>query len=89
MSTCISQHGEFSEHEPNPEWYCRLCGSLDEAGMRAELQRAWSVAAQRRNEARRYYVAWQNARMRARDYGPGLSQAEAKTAALAEPTEPQ
>lgn len=26
---------------------------------------AWEIAAQRRNEARRFYVAWQSARMRA------------------------
>lgn len=34
--------------------------------LRAERDEAWKVAAQRRNEARRYYVAWQVARMRAR-----------------------
>lgn len=31
----------------------------------AEMREAWEVAARRRNEARRYYVAWMSARMRA------------------------
>ena len=34
--------------------------------LQAERDEAWRVAAQRRDEARRYYVAWQVARMRAR-----------------------
>lgn len=33
-----------------------------------EEQEAWRVAARRRDEARRYYVAWQVARMRAADW---------------------
>ncbi len=36
------------------------------AALVADRDDAWRVAAQRRSEARRYYVAWQVARMRAR-----------------------
>lgn len=39
MSTCISSHGEYSSHEPDDEYTCRLCGVLDENAMREELRR--------------------------------------------------
>lgn len=37
----------------------------ENARLRRELDEAWKVAARRRQEARRYYVAWSVARMRA------------------------
>lgn len=39
MSVCISQHGEFSSHEPDVLHTCTLCGVLDEDALRAELVR--------------------------------------------------
>lgn len=38
MSTCISWHGEFSRHELDDEYTCKLCGVLDEEALRAELR---------------------------------------------------
>lgn len=37
MSTCISKHGEYSEHEPNSDYVCGLCGVLDEDALIKEL----------------------------------------------------
>lgn len=37
MSTCISSHGEYSNHIPDPDHYCTQCGQLDEENLRAEL----------------------------------------------------
>lgn len=34
MSTCISQHGEYSEHDPG-DW-CPLCGAFNEKAIVAE-----------------------------------------------------
>lgn len=39
MSACISRHGEYSEHAPDVEWVCTLCGEVDTAGLRAEVDR--------------------------------------------------
>lgn len=39
MSVCISRHGEYSEHTPDAEWTCTLCGEVDTAGLRAEVKR--------------------------------------------------
>lgn len=40
MSTCISQHGEYSIHTPDDaRFYCTLCGVLDEDGLLAEVER--------------------------------------------------
>lgn len=38
MSVCISQHGEYSSHEPDADYVCKLCGVLDEDALIAELQ---------------------------------------------------
>jgi|SRR5690606_22146278 len=43
MSACISTHGEYSAHEPDDEFVCRLCGELDERALRAELARLRST----------------------------------------------
>src|SRR5690606_16495416 len=43
MSACISSHGEYSAHEPDDEFVCRLCGELDERSLRAELARLRST----------------------------------------------
>lgn len=45
MSTCISNHGEFSSHDLDGLHTCNLCGVLDEDAMRAELERLRSEAA--------------------------------------------
>ena len=44
--------------------------ALVEASQTLEADRleAWQTAARRRNEARRYYVAWMSARMRAQEF---------------------
>lgn len=39
MSTCISQHGEYSTHTPDDAYTCTLCGVLDEDGLLAEIER--------------------------------------------------
>jgi hypothetical protein len=39
VSTCISKHGEFSSHEVDDEFTCRLCGSFDEAGALERIRR--------------------------------------------------
>ena len=39
MSTCISGHGEWSDHTPDAEYTCTRCGVLDEPGLTAELRR--------------------------------------------------
>lgn len=38
MSACISRHGEFSSHQPDDAYTCKLCGVLDEHGLIAELR---------------------------------------------------
>lgn len=40
MSACISRHGEYSEHEPDDDLVCQLCGVLDEAELLARARRA-------------------------------------------------
>ena len=41
MSTCISKHGEYSEHGPLTDGYwCKWCGALDEAAMRKDIESA-------------------------------------------------
>lgn len=41
MSTCISKHGEYSEHGPLTDGYwCERCGALDEAAMRKGIEAA-------------------------------------------------
>ena len=41
MSTCISKHGEYSEHGPLTDGYwCEWCGALDEAAMRKGIESA-------------------------------------------------
>ena len=37
MSKCISKHGEFSEHDLDDEYVCKLCSVLDEGALRLEL----------------------------------------------------
>ena len=39
MSACISRHGEYSEHTPDAEWTCTLCGDVDAAGLLDEVYR--------------------------------------------------
>lgn len=39
MSTCISQHGEYSAHTPDDTYTCTLCGALDEQGLLDEIER--------------------------------------------------
>lgn len=39
MSACISRNGEYSSHEPGPDYNCTLCHELDEEAMRAEVDR--------------------------------------------------
>lgn len=39
MSACISRHGEYGEHTPDADWTCTLCGDVDTAGLRAEVDR--------------------------------------------------
>ncbi len=36
MSVCISRHGEFSEHELDATFTCRLCHVVDHDALRAE-----------------------------------------------------
>ena len=38
MSACISKHGEYSSHSPKENYYCKLCGDLDEDALRNELE---------------------------------------------------
>ena len=41
MSTCISKHGEYSEHGSLTDGYrCECCGALDEAAMRKDIEAA-------------------------------------------------
>ena len=41
MSTCISKHGEYSEHGPLTDGYwCEWCGALDKAAMRKDIEAA-------------------------------------------------
>lgn len=40
MSKCISQHGEYSEHEPGENFACTLCGALDEDALVARVREA-------------------------------------------------
>jgi hypothetical protein len=39
VSTCISRHGEWSDHLPDQEFTCTRCGALDEEGVRGEVER--------------------------------------------------
>lgn len=39
MSACISQHGEYSDHDPDERFTCKLCGAFDETGALAEVDR--------------------------------------------------
>ena len=41
---CISRHGEFGSHTPDPLHTCTLCGVLDEDALLAELAAARAVA---------------------------------------------
>lgn len=43
MSTCISSHGEFGEHEPNMDHYCVRCWTLDGEGLLASRNRLWDA----------------------------------------------
>lgn len=45
-----------------------LVSSEDRSALEEHVREAWKIAALRRGEARRYYVAWQVARMRAASY---------------------
>lgn len=51
MSACISRHGEYSEHTPDAEWFCTLCGDVDTAGLRAEVGRLRAGIEDIRDEA--------------------------------------
>ena len=49
MSTCISKHGEYSEHGPlDDDFYCTRCGVLDEGAMRKGIEAAVRKAIARR-----------------------------------------
>lgn len=55
MSTCISKHGEYSEHDPG-DW-CPLCGTFNEEAIVAERDRLRANLAEiqrlhRKSEAR-------------------------------------
>ena len=39
MSSCISSHGEYSEHEITTMFTCDLCGVFDEAAAMDEIDR--------------------------------------------------
>ncbi|GAA1992787.1 hypothetical protein GCM10009718_33120 [Isoptericola halotolerans] len=39
MSACISRHGEYSDHEPDETYACRLCGAIDTDALVAEVRR--------------------------------------------------
>ena len=39
MSVCVSQHGEYSEHEPDATFTCRLCGVVDVDALLAQLEK--------------------------------------------------
>lgn len=60
MSTCISKHGEYSEHGPLTDGYwCEWCGALDEAAMRKGIEAAVrEQVAQDIEEARSQAPAW-------------------------------
>ena len=72
MSTCISKHGEYSEHGPlTDDYWCEWCGALDEAAMRKGIEAAVREQVARDIEAahtdasswvaERYLTAWQAA----------------------------
>lgn len=60
MSTCISKHGEYSEHGPLTDGYwCEWCGALDEAAMRKDIEAAVHERVARDIEAARSQApAW-------------------------------
>ena len=39
MSTCISQHGEYSAHTPDGHYTCTMCGAQDVDALLAEVER--------------------------------------------------
>lgn len=58
MSTCISKHGEYSEHGPLTDGYwCEWCGALDEAAMRKGIESAVREQVARDIEAARSQAA--------------------------------
>ena len=58
MSTCISKHGEYSEHGPLTDGYwCEWCGALDEAAMRKCIESAVREQVARDIEAARSQAA--------------------------------
>lgn len=60
--------GMYGRADFDPRWLDGLASVTAQAAANAaqeKINEAWAVAAQRRSEARRYYVAWQVARMRA------------------------
>ena len=58
MSTCISKHGEYSEHGPLTDGYwCECCGALDEAAMRKGIEAAVREQVARDIEAARSQAA--------------------------------
>lgn len=60
MSTCVSKHGEYSEHGPLTDGYwCEWCGALDEAAMRKVTESAVRERVARDiEEARSQAPAW-------------------------------
>lgn len=83
MSTCISQHGEYSEHEPSDDWSCNLCGAFDEPGVLDALKKAEAKVA--RGEAlAAMWEGWAALRSTPR-VDAFRDAAEALRAALAEP----
>ena len=44
MSSCISRHGEYSEHTLNDLYVCTYCSALDEDAMIAEVERLKAAA---------------------------------------------
>lgn len=46
MSTCISSHGEYSDHIPDDSYVCTRCSVLDEDAMLTELKRLRSQLAE-------------------------------------------
>lgn len=57
MSTCISRHGEYSDHTLDDEYECTRCHVLDEDALQAELHNVTRERDQARAELERLHGA--------------------------------
>lgn len=73
MSACISRHGEYSDHEPDDAYTCTRCFVLDEAGLRADRDRARDLAAALEAENAAYLAACREKHAKAAEYGARIN----------------